>query len=94
MRRKDFPSVNATKLNLYLVNPVVQDFLAVLIAFKILDKNKSLLKRRISDLNQFLRRCRKHASYYRQSSKLRAVFRFIFMFVKEYEKSLFIDDFT
>ena len=74
------------------MNPVVQDLFAVLVALRVLDKSRSVLKWRILDLNQFLRRCRKHANYYRHSNRLRGIYCFVCSFVKEYEKSILINE--
>lgn len=86
--KRDFPVIGARKLKQYMANPVVYDFLAVLTAFKDLDKSKCVLKRHLVDLHHFLKRCTKHASYYRGNNAIRGVFRFICSFVREYEKSI------
>lgn len=86
--KRNFPVINAKKLKQYMTNPVVHDFLAVLIAFKVVDKSKNVLKRRLVDLHHFLKRCTKHASYYRGNNAIRGIFRFVCLFVKEYEKSI------
>lgn len=86
--RRTFPYMSTKKLKHYLMNPVMQDFLDILIVFKFLDKPKLVLKKRLVEFEHFLRRCRKHARYYKSNNELVAFYSFLSSFYTEYKKSL------
>ncbi len=84
--KRNFPLIDTKKLKHYLTNPVVQDFLDVLMVFKILDKTRNVLNKRLKEVDAFFKRCRKHAAYYRTNNNIVFVYVFVFRFYKEYKK--------
>ncbi len=83
---REYNITDKKQLKQYLKNPVVQDFLVVLVLFKKLNKSNNLLEKRIEDVKAFLHRCRKHATYYRTNNTIFSLFKFIYYFVERYEK--------
>lgn len=86
--RRTLPYVSGKKLKHYLKNPVMQDFLDILMVFKSLDKTQLVLRKRLLEFECFLRRCRKHAHYYRSNNELVAFYSFLCAFYAEYKKSI------
>lgn len=86
--KRTLPFINSKKLKHYLMNPVMQDFLDILMVFKFLDKTQLVLKKRLKEFESFLRRCKKHASYYKSNKEIIAFYVFLYTFYKEYKKTL------
>lgn len=86
--KKTLPYLDSKKLKQYQMNPVVQDFMDVLMVFRILDKSRSILTKRIEDIEFFFERCKKNKDYYSSNTAITATFKFIKSFVEEYKKSL------
>lgn len=86
-----FPYISGKKLKHFLMNPVMQDFLDILMVFKFLDKTQLVLNKRLKEFESFLRRCRKHATYYKTNNEIVAFYRFLADFYKEYKKLLTAD---
>lgn len=86
--KRAFPYINTKKLKHYLMNPVMQDFLDILMVFSFLDKPRHILKKRLSEFEIFLRRCRKHATYYKSNNEIVAFYSFLSSFYKEYKSNL------
>lgn len=84
--KRNFPFIDTKKLKHYLTNPVVQDFLDVLMVFRILDKTRNVLNKRLKEVDVFFKRCRKHAAYYKTNNNIVSVYVFVFRFYKEYKK--------
>lgn len=83
--KRNYASLNPKQVKHYLLNPVIQDLIDVLILFKRLDKSRSLFSKRIAELDEFMKRCRKHASYYKKNNTLLATYRFVYKFLEEYK---------
>lgn len=83
--KRNYTALNPSKTKQYLLNPVVQDFVDILILFKRLDKGTSLLKSRMREIDSFMRRCKKHASYYRANNVLLSTYNFVYQFLSEYK---------
>lgn len=86
--KRTLPFINSKKLKHYLMNPVMQDFLDILMVFKFLDKTQLVLNKRLKEFEVFLRRCRKHASYYKTNNEIIAFYAFLNIFYEEYKKTL------
>ena len=84
--KRNYLSLNSSKIKKYLLNPVIQDFIGTLILLKKLDKSKSLLERRMKEIDVFMRRCRKHATYYKNNTLLFSVYKFVYDFLSEYKQ--------
>lgn len=84
---RNYHLASTNKVKQYLLYPVIQDFLDILILLKKLDKGGSLLNKRIKEINHFMRRCRKNASYYKTNNILVSSYKFVYTFLQEYEKS-------
>jgi len=54
--------------------------------FKILDKTRNVLNKRLKEVDAFFKRCRKHAAYYKTNNNIVSVYVFVFRFYKEYKK--------
>lgn len=85
--KRNYHSLAPSKVKQYLLNPVIQDLLDILILLKKLDKGGSLLSKRTKEINHFMRRCRKNASYYKTNNILLSSYKFVYTFLQEYEKS-------
>lgn len=81
----NYSSLNSRQTKQYLLNPVIQDFIDILVLFKRLDKSRNLLNKRIKEFEYFLKRCRRHASYYKNNTVLLSTYKFIYKFYKEYK---------
>lgn len=86
--KRNYTTLDTKKIKQYLKNPVIQDFITILILYKKLDKNKTLLNKRIEELDNLFRRCRKHASYYKKNNILIYSYCFIYSFFKIYKNKL------
>lgn len=86
--KNEYPAIDAKKLKKYLQNPVIQDFLVILMLYKKLDASKDMLKKRLAEITNFFRRCKKHATYYRNNNKLLSVYAFVNFFIVQYEENL------
>lgn len=86
--KRAFPFLDSKKLKHYLMNPVMQDFLDILMVFAFLDKPKLVLRKRLAEFECFLHRCRKHSRYYKTNNEIVAFYTFLYRFYKEYKKSL------
>ena len=84
--KRNYISLNPSKTIKYLQNPVVHDFIDILILFKKLDKSRSLLSKRMAEISMFMKRCTKNASFYKQNNKLISTYKFIKLFLDEYEQ--------
>lgn len=60
----------------------------ILMVFRVLDKSRSTLTRRLNDIDAFLQRCQKNKSYYDKNLQLISIYNFICSFISEFEKSL------
>lgn len=83
--KRNYSTLNPAKIKQYLLNPVIQDFIDILVLLKRLDKSGSLRNKRIKEVDSFLKRCRKHASYYRTNNKLLSSYNFVRTFFIEYK---------
>lgn len=86
--KKTLPFVDSKKLKQYQMNPVVQDFMDILMVFRILDKSRSTLSKRVEDIETFFERCRKNKDYYSSNPAITSTFKFVNSFVVEYKNSL------
>ncbi len=86
--KRTFPFLDSKKLKHYLRNPVMQDFLDILMVFKFLDKTQLVLRKRLSEFKDFMHRCRKHASFYKSNNEIVAFYSFLYSFYAEYKKTL------
>lgn len=85
--RRNYSNLGSGKIiKKYLKNPVIQDFIDVLILYSMLDKNKTVLKKRSSEIDKFFRRCRKHASFYKKNLQIRYAAMFAYKFYQEYRR--------
>lgn len=84
--KRNYSSINPKKVLNYLQNPVVHDFIDILILLKKLDKSRSLLSKRMEEIRSFMRRCRKNATFYKYNNKLLSTYSFINLFLKEYKQ--------
>lgn len=82
------PELDTQKLKKYLRNPVLQDFMDVMIVFRMLDKDKQTLQKRLQDINDFFIRCKQNKNYYNSNKNLVATFKFVQSFIDEYKKTL------
>lgn len=86
--KKTLPYVSSKDLKKYQKNPVIQDFMDILMVFRVLDKSRSTLTRRLNDIDAFLQRCQKNKSYYDKNLQLKSIYNFICSFISEFKKSL------
>lgn len=84
--KRNYLNLHPNKIKRYLCNPVIQDFLDTLVLLKKLDKSRSLMSKRMNEINIFMKRCRKHAVYYRKNTILLASYKFIYIFIEEYNQ--------
>lgn len=83
--KRNYTTLNPKKMKNYLLNPVIQDFIDILVLFRQLDKSKNLFNKRMKEFEYFLKRCRRHATYYRNNNVILSTYLFIYKFYMEYK---------
>lgn len=83
----NYQTINVKRIKTYLKNPIIQDFIDVLILYKKLDKSRTMLKKRISEVENFLIRCKKNSIFYHQNNQIIGSYKFISDFFSEYKNS-------
>lgn len=86
--KRTLPFIDTKKLKNYLTNPVLQDFMDILMVFRILDKSRTILNKRVHDIDEFFNRCKKNKEYYKNNPMLSSALKFAEDFICQYKKSL------